>query len=154
MGLNIPLLFFRLKDPMEKRLHTHHQPITKGFNRSPFTLCAMFFAQIVFWAVFDKIDLLENREFIFSMVGIGASIGTILSMFHRKTPHVSAITDFYQLGFVFCIISAIFSYHFNSHILLMFQLVMISLIGGFYLPFVYDIVVSKGGGPCCVNRCG
>ncbi len=145
MGLNIPFLVLRLKDAMEKSLHTHHQPFRKSFSRSPFTLSGLFLAQIVFWAVFDKIDLLQNREFVFSMVGIGASIGTILSMLHRKTPHITAITDFYQLGFVFCIISSIFSYYFNDQTLLTFQLIVISLIGGFYLPFVYDIVVSKGG---------
>lgn len=145
MGLNIPFLCLRLMDAMEKSLHVHHEPLTKSFNKSPFTLSGLFLAQIVFWATFDKIDLLCDRQFIFSMVGIGATIGTIFSLFHKKTPHVSAITSYYEFGIILSLISLIFSYYVNDPILFKFQLIMISAIGGFYLPFVYDIVVSKGG---------
>ena len=109
---------------------------------SPFSLSGLFLAQIVFWAAFDKIDFLPDRQFIFCKVGIGATIGTLLCLFDKKTPHLSAITNYYKYGIILSLISLISPY---DPLVYTFQLILLSAIGGCYLPYVYDIVVGKGG---------
>jgi len=146
MAMLVPLMYYCLSEMLENKKHSPQEKLSKSFSRSPYTLAALLLAQIVFWGIFDKIDFLQNSADLFFLVGIGAFLGTFLSLFYPKTPHLSAVNISYGFGVMLSITCLIYySFYANANIPLGLQLIQIAAVGGFYLPFVYDMVVTEGG---------
>ncbi len=141
---SIPLLYYQLSDSLEKSVLSKHRSFIKNFNKSPLILSGFLFAQLVFFTTFDKVDFLKNSSNLFSLIGIGALLGTIFSLFFRKTPHLSVVTYSYAFGMMLSFTN--FLYYFfakNEFINTGLSLIHLAAVGGFYLPFVFDIIISK-----------
>lgn len=141
---SIPLLYYQLSDLLENSVLSKHRSFMKSFNKSPFILSGFLFAQLVFFTTFDKIDFLKNSSSLFSLIGIGALLGTVFSLFFRKTPHLSVVTYSYAFGMMLSFTNFLYYYFStNEFINTGLSLIHLAAVGGFYLPFVFDIIISK-----------
>lgn len=149
--LNVFMLLFFIKKENVKVKSDNNTSILIHFNKSKNILLAFLFAQTVFFVLFSKIEFIPQNNGLFFLVGIGAIIGTILGLFYQKTPHLSTITYTYGICFGLSLLGVLFLWVFdiNSAIVIdafvKIQIIYLGGIGGFYLPFIYDIVIQRGG---------
>ncbi|HEV3270215.1 MAG TPA: hypothetical protein VGZ69_06165 [Candidatus Rhabdochlamydia sp.] len=141
---SIPLLYYQLSDSLENSVLSKHRSFIKNFNKAPLILSGLLFAQLVFFTTFDKVDFLKNSSNLFSLIGIGALLGTIFSLFFRKTPHLSVVTYSYAFGMMLSFTNFLYYYFPTNEFLdTGLSLIHLAAVGGFYLPFVFDIIISK-----------
>lgn len=144
MLLSIPLLLYQLSDALEKSVLSHHRSFIKIFNKAPFILSGLLFVQVVFFTTLDKVDFLKNSPNLFSLIGIGALLGTIFSLFFRKPSHLSIVMYSYAFGMMLSFTNFLYYSFFSSErVYTGLSLIHLAAVGGFYLPFVYDIIISK-----------
>lgn len=143
VSLSTFFMFTVFSDPIDRKIEAHHAPFRKIFIKSPFTLTALLFAQLAFWIPFESIEFMRHSKVLFFLVGFGATFGTVLSLWYRKTPHTSVVTFAYGWGFMLSVSTLIYLFTTGESIPLGLQMILISSLGGFYLPFVFDIVIRK-----------
>lgn len=141
--ISLIFIYFTFKDELDKKLKTEHQRFFRFYIKSPLTLAALLFSQITFWIPFDSIDYLPNLDILFFLVGFGATFGTILSLLYKRTPHVSVIVNSYGFGFMLSAVTLFYLIFMGKQMPMGLQLVLLSALGGFYLPFVFDILVNN-----------
>jgi hypothetical protein len=110
------------------------------WKRVAMLLAGLGIAQVVFFSSFDKIESLTNRPLLFCAVGVGAIMGSLFSMRHRPT--IAILSNAYATG-------AFMSITFLAAALIDFlpieiQVIQLSGFGGYYLPYVYELVISSG----------
>ncbi len=134
-------------DVRDYKAHTLkiRQLIHQG-NRSKvyLTLFALFVGQIVFFLSDSYLEFQESHKILYSLLGIGSLVGTLLSLLYRKTPHLSVLTLAYGMGILFSIVSLFSAIVYNvDNLNFSFQTMLVANLGGFYLPFVYDAILSS-----------
>lgn len=144
--LNLFITIFLFQDLRDLKPHKTDK---KLFNKSGklkgiVTLFSLIPAQTVFFISDSFFEETAQSAPYFTALGVGVLIGTVTSIFYRKTPHSSVLSTCYGVGFVFCLLSVI-----SAHIIglnnseLTILVMLFATLGGFYLPFVYDIVLSS-----------
>lgn len=142
----ISLVFFEDRKDKKQKNHpaiTQHFIHKKSTKRALYTLSALFPGQLVFFISDTFFEHLRSSEGLFSALGIGSLIGVLVGMFYRKIPHLSLLTFCFGIGILLSVIPLITNYLTPSlSIDLPYQLMLFSNLGGFYLPFVFDVVLS------------
>ncbi len=118
--------------------------IYKGDSRKLLsTLGALVAGQIVFFVSDTFFENLSHNEGLFSALGIGSLIGVIIGICYRTIPHLSLLTFCFGIGVLLSLVPFVTSY-FSSELPvdMPYQLMLLSNLGGFYLPFVFDVVLS------------
>ena len=148
--LLFPVVLFFLDDHRRpsailKKLEFSHLIQDKTGTRTIlYTLGALLAGQVVFFLSDTFFEESPASSVIFSALGIGSLVGTMLGMFYRQIPHLSLLTISYGMGFLMAFIPYISYQKLNlTNINLTYQLMLFSTLGGFYLPFVYDVVLAK-----------
>lgn len=126
----------------------------KWNEKIAFTMGALLIAQLVFFLSDSFFERSANAA-IFSALGVGSFLGTIISFFYRRIPHLSLLTICYGLGFLLSVIPFISLLALPiPKINLDYQLVLFSSLGGFYLPFVYDVILTASSSHFRGTACG
>lgn len=146
--LNLTFIFFLFKDKHRESTVNLDESELIQFSELKNILLAFLFGQSVFFIAFSKSAFILKNSELFTLIGIGTMLGTIFSLFYRKIPHLSVITNSYGIGFLISLTGILVlaftpSYESISSFVIP-QIVHIGTIGGFYLPFVYDVVISRG----------
>lgn len=119
------------------------------------TLTALFSAQIVFFLTDSYFEEFSSNGGLYSALGFGSLIGAIMALFYKKTPHISMITTMYGAGFLISIMPVASIVFFNIEgVNVRYQLMVFSNLGGFYLPFIYDIILSNLSSKVRGTACG
>jgi MFS family permease len=145
--INLILVYFLFQGKFEEK-HKHTSEPSVKFRGISNILMAFLLAQSVFFLVFSKTEFIFTNGSLFSLIGIGCMIGTLLSLFYKKIPHLSIITNSYGICFVLSltgVLALLFtSPNENIDLFVKLQIVHLGALGGFYLPFVFDVVIRKG----------
>ena len=115
-------------------------------NRSKvyLTMSACFIGQVVFFLSDARLDELSSNSTLYSLLGLGSLIGTSLGLLYRKTPHLSVLTLSYGMGLLFSVVPLFSTISSNlDNLDFTYQTMLVANLGGFYLPFVYDAVLSS-----------
>lgn len=156
--MNLILTFFYFEDRRDKS--PHQETGNKFFNKHKkakafLTGLALIPGQMIFFLSDSYFEESAKNAPFFTLLGIGVLIGAFVSVFYKKTPHLSMVTICYAGGFIFC-----------SHSLIATQLILLpdavlpviimlfSILGGFYLPFVYDAILSSVSSNYRGTTCG
>jgi len=82
-------------------------------------------------------------------------IGVLVGIFYRKIPHLSLLTFCFGIGVLLSVVPLITNYLVpDLNIDLPYQLMLFSNLGGFYLPFVFDVVLSATSANYRGTACG
>lgn len=134
----------------KRDLNLNHKKAKSGiFNKNSgkkaiFVGLALIPAQMVFFLADSFFEEAPNSAPYFTMLGWGALIGAVASIFYTKIPHISVIAVCYVLGLIFCLEGLIGSIILNLSAEFRSILILLSsTLGGFYLPFVYDAILSS-----------
>jgi len=156
----LALSLFWFRDRRDKNLRHSHGTIETSIHRHAkrrvsCILLALIFAQIIFFLTDSYFENISSSSGFYSALGIGSLLGTGLALFYRKTPHVSIITITYGLGFLLSIMPLISVLFLNiAEVNIKFQIMVFSNLGGFYLPFIYDIILSNFSRSSRGTACG
>lgn len=127
----------------------------KGIKRTVYTLGALLPGQLVFFISDTFFENITSNASLFSVLGIGSLIGVIVGMFYRKIPHLSLLTFCFGIGILLSAVPLITNYFApDINIYLPYQLMLFSNLGGFYLPFVFDVVLSATSANYRGTACG
>jgi MFS family permease len=142
LSVNLLITFLFFDDRRDKSHDCNILHIIK-WKKISYILIAFFPVQLSF---FISAFFLENNidELnLFSSLAIGIILGAVISTFYKKIPHVSFLTLFYGIGFCLSF-TPIFSIWFfpAGHINIAYQLMVFSTLSGFYIPFLYDVILS------------
>ncbi len=146
--LNSTMSYLFFEDRRDKK-QEHNNDITQSFTHKKsikrvfYTLCALFPGQLVFFISDTFFENLTSNAGLFSALGIGSLIGVLVGIFYRKIPHLSLLTFCFGIGILLSAVPLITNYLVpDLNIDLPYQLMLFSTLGGFYLPFVFDVVLS------------
>lgn len=127
-------------------------------NKTPIllTITALSLAETTFYLLWVYLEsgraptgpTLQGGENWLSVITVGTLLGTAFVMFYKKIPHFSIITILYGAGFGMLIVTFIFMYKFSwsyTEDTLTTTMSHYSVIGGIYLPFVADSLITLCG---------
>ncbi len=141
------ILFIFFHDIRDKKFHflDFRKIIHPGYRSKVYlTLCALFAGQIVFFLSDSFLEMQSSNLRLYSLLGVGSLVGTSLGLLYRKTPHLSVLTLAYGMGILFSIVPLFSALSFNiDNLDFSYQTMLVANLGGFYLPFVYDAVLSS-----------
>jgi MFS family permease len=144
--LNLLLTAFVFEDKRDLKSNHNNRVIIKKKNRMRgfYTALALLPGQVVFFVSDSFFEEYAKNASFFTALGVGVLIGAVVSIFYRKTPHISILTVCYGIGFIFCLLSVISVWIISvPNINLSIEVMLFSTLGGFYLPFVYDVILSS-----------
>jgi MFS family permease len=124
-------------------------PLKEFVNRNDkekfrFTIVAYICAQLVFFLVDNASIKYVNSSLFVSVVSVAYVSGSILSIFYKKTPHMSVLTVNYGLCALIAAVPVICIYVYGfSDINIPTHLVIFSAMTFFGLSFAYDIILSS-----------
>lgn len=134
------LLFFSDQRDIHKN-DIDFKKITK--IKPTFILLAFLLVQIIFFITDTYFEKSVETQVFFTFLGFGSLVGAIVALFYSKTPHLSLLTVTYGIGIVLSSIPVFSSIFYPVYLeCIPFQFMVFSNLGGFYLPFVYDTVIS------------
>ncbi len=148
--LNFPFVFsfFRdSKDRLQARRHSSISPFSR-VNRKKilFFLSAFLLAELVFFIADAFLEGTHGGEGYLSILGIGTTLGLCVGIFLHSKSHALVVAVSYLIGFLIsltALFSIIVSPAGSCGLYLIFA--VISTLGGLYMPFVYDIVITRSG---------
>jgi MFS family permease len=122
---------------LQHLIHTSHA------KRFWWTLFAAFPVSIAFFFTDTIIEKYPNNAQFFGIEGLGCLFAAFLAFLYRKTPHTSLLTVTYAVGLVLAIIPGSCELVFPGNSFnAAYQIIFFSVLGGFYIPFVYDVVLN------------
>lgn len=124
-------------------------------KRFLYTLAAFFPAQLVYFFSENLIaGYSENPEF-YSIISFGSVVGAFIAALYKKTPHASVLTINYGINMLLATIpiTCLFIYNFKE-ISLPLQFMIFATLGGFGIPFVYDLTLGAVSGNFRGTLCG
>lgn len=140
------ILFIFFKDNRDLKTHTlDSRKIIHPGNRTKvyLTFSALLIAQVVFFLSDSFLEFQPAHTKLYSSLGIGSLAGTLLGLLYRKTPHLSVLTLSYGMGFLFSVVPLLSVLFLDLDSLdFSYQTMLVGNLGGFYLPFVYDAILS------------
>lgn len=106
------------------------------------TFLAFIPVQIAYFISDNLLEVFSLSPLYYSLLSFGSLVGASVSSIYRKTPHISVLTIAYGFAFLISLlpISAKYLYGYNQ-LDLPFLFVMMGSLVGFYLPFVYDVIL-------------
>lgn len=146
----ILMLFFALvlfHDDMDTRSikseNNWHSFFQSEFKKRGFyTLLAYIPTQFVFLLADSSLELSKENPLVWSTLGGGVIVGALIAMLYKKTPHTSVLTISYGLSFVASVVPIIGVFLYDIAIQdPTLQMIIYSAEMGFYLPFVYDVIL-------------
>jgi MFS family permease len=149
LAINLLLSKFFFEDRRDLAKLAHVVAYKKVFNKKNakkvlYTLSALIPAQLVFFTSDTFFELTSKDPNFFASLGLGCLTGTLIGILYRKTPHVSILTICYGMGLIFSVVPLITTSLMSlGQSNLSYQIMLFSNLGGFYLPFVYDIALSS-----------
>lgn len=156
--INLFLTIFYFEDRRDKA--SHHKESRKFFNKKRkakafLTSLALLPGQMIFFLSDSYFEESVKNAPFFTLLGIGVLIGAIVSVFYKKTPHLSMVSICYGMGFIFCAYSLIATkFILLPDTVLPVIIMLFSILGGFYLPFVYDAILSSVSSNYRGTACG
>ncbi len=131
----------RVRGHTPKKLeHLIHENQTRRFW---WTLFAALPVTIAFFFTDTVIEKYPNNAQFFGIEGLGCLFAAFLAFLYRKTPHISLLTVTYAVSFVLAIIPGSCEIVFPGNTFnAAYQIIFFSVLGGFYTPFVYDVVLN------------
>lgn len=160
LAINVTISYLFFEDRKDKKSNHKKETSqsvvhTKRRKRALYTLCALFSGQLVFFISDTFFENLTSNAGLFSALGIGSLIGVIVGIFYRKIPHLSLLTFCFGIGILLSVVPLITNYLVpDLNIDLPYQLMLFSNLGGFYLPFVFDVVLSATSASYRGTACG
>ena len=158
--LNLVISYFFFEDRRDKaKAHTkvHEQKIIHKNNSKKilYSLLALFPGQLVFFISDTCFEGFTSNAGLFSALGCGSLIGVIIGMFYRKLPHLSLLTFCFGIGVLLSGVPLITKF-FSPNLLIdiPYQLMLFSSLGGFYLPFFFDVILSSTSADFRGTACG
>ncbi|NGX36715.1 MAG: hypothetical protein K1000chlam1_01567 [Candidatus Anoxychlamydiales bacterium] len=153
--INIIITVFLFKDKRDIAMLKHPTLASMKSKKLFFTIGALLPAQIVFFLADSFFEGMPHNAGVFSALGVGSLVGTLLSLFYRKVPHISFLTICYGIGVILAAVTLFTTLFLPlTNINLSYQLMMFSTLGGFYLPFLYDVILSSSLSTFRGTACG
>ncbi|MCF7852479.1 MAG: hypothetical protein K9M07_04470 [Simkaniaceae bacterium] len=132
--------------PRFNQIVHHHQS-----KRLLLTLFAVLPIQIGFFLTDTIVEKYPDNARLYSVLGFGSMLASLLTYLYRKTPHISLLTVAYGIGFVLSVVPLLCQAAFiRDSYDPAYQIIFFSCMSGFYLPFVYDVILNA----CSVNYRG
>ena len=140
----LAFVFFRDNRNIKTHIFDIRTIVHKGSKSKVYlTLFALFFGQVVFFLSDTFLEFHPSHYKLYSSLGVGSLIGTCLALLYRKIPHLSVLTLAYGMGILFSIVPLFSVISFSINTLdPSYQTMLVANLGGFYLPFVYDAILS------------
>ena len=110
------------------------------------TGAALLLGQLVFFISDYFLEHRSPNPTLYGILGLGSFIGSGMGLVYRKIPHLSLLTMSYGFGFLISAVTfaSLFFYEMNiSETVILFQVTLYASIGGFYLPLVYETILSS-----------
>ena len=149
MSVNFILIWFLFDDKRDliknphQSMQFHDMIKIKHKMRFYLTVLAFFPAQLVFYFTDTLLEKSPQNFKLFSALGLGSVIGTVLANVYRKIPHISLLTITYGLAFLLSSTPLLSLYLYKVHTIdPLHQILIIGCLGGFYIPFVYDVALG------------
>lgn len=151
LSINSILTYFFFKDNYDLRSHPGEPHVSidlfKKKKAITATLIAFILSEITFFLLQRYIEANHDNQSWLAIMTFGTMVGVIISMFYTRLPHLSIITLFYSIGAAITFVSFTLCFLANisckSELLQSMSAYMI--IGGLYMPFVTDAVITMTG---------
>lgn len=111
-------------------------------NKFLYTYIAFCFTQFSYFFINSYIETTHYSKEFYIILALGSIIGCIFTFFYKKLPHVSILTITYGIAFFMSFIPFLFTHLFGLEINTTFLFVVVGCLGGFFIPFVYDILIN------------
>lgn len=152
------LLFFDKRDKIHGRFfHLNFRRFIhpEAKRRFLYTVFAFFPAQLVYFFSENLIATYSENPLFYSIISLGSVIGALVSALYKKTPHASALTINYGINMILATIpiACLYIYDFKE-ISIPLQFMIFATLGGFGIPFVYDIILNAVDGNFRGTACG
>ncbi|MCF7852597.1 MAG: MFS transporter [Simkaniaceae bacterium] len=151
------VFFFDRRDERVKhKLFQFHREIhPKDRKKFLFTFLAFFFTQLAYFFINTFVETSILSEQFYIVLAMGSIVGCGFAFFYKKLPHVSILTITYGIAFFTSIIPLIYSYVLGpSTINATYIYVVVGCLGGFFIPFVYDVLVNSVSPTIRGTSCG
>lgn len=129
----------------------HHDCKQKGL----YTLLAFIPTQLVFFFADGSLERTRGDPYILAMIAAGLTLGSLISLFYKSTPHTSIITVAYGFSFISSFLPILgkvfYKIHYENPTI---QIITYGSQLGFYIPFVYDVVLSSVNKSLRSTTCG
>jgi len=150
VAISLLMCFLFFYDRRDKKLRDHRTDsfqasILPEFRRKlGYTLLASIPAQLVYFFSDNLLENFSENATFYSILSFGSLIGALIAILYKKTPHVAVLTINYGISMVLAIIpvSSIFIYHFSA-ISFPMMFIIFGCLGGFGVPFVYDVILNS-----------
>jgi hypothetical protein len=146
LAINLLFTIFVFQDRRDLSNSYQKKPffIRKNRKKVLLTTLALLSGQIVFFLSDSYFEESAQNAPFFTALGIGVLLGSIISVFYRNIPHISLLTVCYGIGLIFSLLSVLTASILSSPDgSLATQIMLFSILGGFYLPFVFDVILSS-----------
>lgn len=106
------------------------------------TFAAFIPTQIAYFISDNLLEVYSLNPLYYSILSFGSLIGACMSILYKKTPHEAILTVAYGLSLAISAlpVGAIYFYQYDS-LDIPFMFVVLGSLLGFYIPFVYDIIL-------------
>lgn len=107
-----------------------------------FTFIAFIPTQIAYFVSDNLLEVYSLSPLYYSILSFGSVVGACVSILYKKTPHIATLTITYGLCFVISCLPVVAIYLYNYPKLdIPFMFIVLGSLLGFYVPFVYDIIL-------------
>ena len=129
---------------------------SKGaMRKGVFTFLAFIPTQFIYFISAVYLDSYGDSPVLYSLLFLGFVIGALISSLYKSTPHTSVLTVTYGVSITIAMIPlcaiTLYQYHHPS---LIFLFVLLACLAGFYISFVYDVVLHNIGKTLRGSACG
>lgn len=120
-----------------------------------YTFLAFIPTQFVFVMAGKAIEIAKHSPDIYSLASGSFAVGALVALLYKRTPHTSILTIAYGFSFMLAVIPVlnefIYSINLGSQAI---HMISYGAQMGFYIPFVYDVVLSSSKTTHRATACG
>lgn len=115
-------------------------------RKAIFTFIAFVPTQIAYFIADNLLEIFSLNPLYYSILSFGSLLGALLSSLYKKTPHISILTLAYGVALLFSFLP-IGAYYFYGYkdLDVPFMFIALGSILGFYISFVYDVLLHSVG---------
>lgn len=151
-SLNTVLSFLFFKDKYDYVNHDEKHPypweILIRKKAILYTIVAFILAELTFYLVWLFLENHPRMHSWLSITTLATLIGICIALLYKHIPHMSIITLLYGIGAGFMLVSFVICLSYPSSSCdnrLINSIINYSVVGGIYLPFVADAVITMSG---------
>jgi len=148
ISLILGLIFFFDRRDKKLRAQNYFSKIAfflpKTSTRAIYTFIAFIPSQLAFFVSNNLLEAYTMKPQYYSILSFGALIGACISTLYKKTPHVSVLTIAYGFALMISLLPLGAKYIYGyEHLDIPFMFVALGSVLGFYISFVYDVILHS-----------